>query len=90
MKREEEICTDETVNRLESQLKALTSRPDSRRRWTWRVIERLRVTERAAELLLERHLPPIDADEEWFGLVGQAIRELRKEGTIRPAEGMDE
>jgi uncharacterized membrane protein YccC len=80
---ENPICLDETLDRLETQLKSLTSRPDSRRRWTRQVIERLRVSERAAALLRERREMTVDAAAEWDELYQQAIVELRREGQIR-------
>ena len=77
--RENPICTNETLDKLETQLKALTTRPVGRRGWTLRVIERLRVVEAAVDLLRGRYGT---GDEEWQECLTMATVRLRREGKI--------
>jgi hypothetical protein len=81
--KEQDVCLDETIDKLERHLNVRSTRPDNRRRWTRQVIERLRVVERAAALLRERREMTVAAGEEWESLTEQAIVELRNEGKIR-------
>lgn len=66
------ICSDDTVEKLEASLKALHSRPDSLRRQTRRVIERMRVSEEMMEIIAAKYMPDSI-------LRALAIREARTE-----------
>lgn len=91
------ICTNQTLDKLETQLKGLTTRPDARRRSTLLVIERLRVVDGAVDLLRGRHGT---TDEEWQECLTLAAARLCREGKIAgsnpwrepgksPSEGQD-
>jgi hypothetical protein len=82
---EHPIMLDETLDRLEESLKALQSKPDNRRRWTRQAIERLRVSELAAQYVLQQlSRAGLSAqDEIWDAAVKDAVFELRKAGKIR-------
>ena len=88
MTRVHPVCNDEVVERLEAQLLSLTSRPDSRRRMTRAVIERLRVAEAAIDLLLanliqHRIVDAEDRDAQWQSFMELAADRLRKQKKIR-------
>jgi branched-subunit amino acid aminotransferase/4-amino-4-deoxychorismate lyase len=78
---EHPIMLDETLDRLEESLKRLHTKPDNRRRWTRQAIERLRVSELAAEYLLVRYAG--GNEKLWKEAQEFAITELRKAGKIR-------
>ena len=82
---EHPIMLDETVDKLEASLKALKSRPDTRRRWTRQLIERLRVSELAAQYVIEQlSRAGISANEQiWDEAVRDAVFALRKAGKVR-------
>jgi hypothetical protein len=86
--KEHPICLDETVDKLEKELAGRKAKPDQRHRWTVRVIERLKVAERAALILINaprkewsRFAP--EPDEIWHDAQHKAIKQLRREGKIR-------
>lgn len=82
---EHPIMLDETLDRLEESLKALHSKPDNRRRWTRQAIERLRVSELAAQYVIEQlSRTGLSAQEQiWDEAVKDAVFALRKAGKIR-------
>jgi hypothetical protein len=82
---EHPIMLDETLDKLEESLKKLQSRPDSRRRWTRQAIERLRVSELAAQYVIEQlSRAGLSSQEQiWDEAVRDAVFALRKAGKIR-------
>lgn len=82
---EHPIMLDETMDRLEESLKALRSRPDTRRRWTRQLIERCRVSELAAQYVIEQlSKAGLSGQEQiWDEAVRDAVFALRKAGKIR-------
>jgi hypothetical protein len=82
---EHPIMLDETLDRLEETLKRLPTKPDNRRRWTRQAIERLRVSELAAQYVIEQlSRAGLSANEQiWDEAVRDAVFALRKAGKIR-------
>ena len=80
------ICPDENVDRLETMLKNATTKPHSRQRWARQVIERLRVSELAAAILLNFYIsgaPEKVKEHVWEDAQNEAIETLRRAGIIR-------
>ena len=83
MKPQEKVCSDASIARLEQDLDSIPSKPDQRRRGMRKVIERLRVSELAAQIALRHALDeseggcPYPPEELWNLSVAQAI-ELRR------------
>jgi hypothetical protein len=82
---EHPIMLNETLDRLEESLKRLHSKPDNRRRWTRQAIERLRVSELAAQYVIQQLCRSGLAAQEtiWDEAVRDAVFALRKAGKIR-------
>jgi hypothetical protein len=82
---EHPIMLDETLDRLEESLKRLQTKPDNRRRWTRQAIERLRVSELAAQYVIQQlSRSGLAVQEEiWDEAVRDAVVALRKAGRIR-------
>lgn len=80
------MIDDMKVGKLETLVLEAKAKPDQRRRWTMKVIERMRVAERAARILIWRGVKCKTEghfQEIWDDAVQQAITELRQEGMIR-------
>lgn len=83
------MITDIKVDKLEEMVVRPPTKPDQRRRWTLKVIERMRVAERAAHILITdkkflRYCEASDpAAEVWHDAQQKAVSQLRKEGLIR-------
>lgn len=83
------MIADIKVDKLEEMVVRPPAKPDQRRRWTLKVIERMRVAERAARILITdkqflRYQDESEAAlEVWHDAQQKAISQLRKEGLIR-------
>ena len=82
---EHPIMLDETLDKFEESLKRLHTKPDNRRRWARQAIERLRVSELAAQYVIEQlSRNGLAAQEQiWDEAVKDAVFALRKAGKIR-------
>jgi hypothetical protein len=79
---EHPMMSDENLEKLEAQLAAFKGKPSNRMRWTRALIERLRVSELAAQYLLDG-MPAKGRQQAWQAALADAADALRVGGRIR-------